>query len=717
MISKFKLKINKHLYDFINNEVLPGTKINPDFYWDEFSKFIDKYSPINQYLLIKRNNLQNKINNWHKKNPTNKYSFLKYEKFLKDIGYLKKEGDDFNIETENIDNEISIISGPQLVVPITNSRYALNAVNARWGSLYDAIYGTDVLGDMPNNKTYDVSRGLEVIRYVNDYLDKFFPLENLRWDEVSNIKLENNKIIFASNSNKTSYFEFEKQIVGYNLDHKNLISELILQKNNIHIRIIINDNHIIGKNDPANISDVIMESAISTILDCEDSVATVDADDKIIAYRNFLGLMKGNLSSEFIKKGKIIKRLLNKDIKFTSLSGETKILKGRSLMLIRNVGHLMTTPAILDSDGNEIGEGLMDCIVTSLIAIHDLSKNKGMRNSLKGSMYIVKPKMHGPEEVSFTNDIFTHVEKILSLPLNTIKVGIMDEERRTSVNLKECIRAAKSRVAFINTGFLDRTGGEIHTSMLAGPFIKKGDMKSCKWIKAYEKRNVQIGLKCGLQGRAQIGKGMWAMPDLMSEMIKQKTNHPLAGANCAWVPSPTAATLHAMHYHQINVVNIQDEIIKNDEVESLSDLLILPLLEKKDLSELEIISEIENNVQGILGYVVRWIDQGIGCSKVLDINNIGLMEDRATCRISSQALANWFYHGIINEDQILRAFKKMSKIVDKQNNNDVNYKPMSDNYDGIAFKAALDLVLLGRYQPSGYTEPILHKRRIELKNI
>ena len=716
MFSKFNLKIDHNLYKFIINEVLPGTNIEEESFWRGFSELIDTFSPINRKLLEKRNQLQEQINNWHKAEVGKVHDSHEYIKFLSEIGYLVKEGPDFKIDTVNVDAEIADISGPQLVVPITNSRYAINAVNARWGSLYDAIYGTDVLGDLPTEKIYEPQRGYKVIEYAKSHLDNFAPLRQARWNQITEIRFEDNKFKFFLTQNSFSSLIDENQIAGYKLNLNKRISELVLIKNNLHCRILINPDNVIGKNDPANISDIILESAISAILDCEDSVATVDAEDKILAYRNWLGLMKGDLKSEFIKNKQTIKRVLNNDIELTNLLNKKFLLKGRSLMLIRNVGHLMTTPAILDRENREIGEGLMDAMITSLIAIHDLKKNTGNRNSHQGSVYIVKPKMHGPEEVSFTNDLFIAVEKILNIPLNTLKVGIMDEERRTSINLKECIRAAKSRVAFINTGFLDRTGDEIHTSMFAGPFFKKGDMKSCLWIKAYEDRNVNIGLNCGLQGRAQIGKGMWAMPDLMSLMIKEKIVHPKAGANCAWVPSPTAATLHAMHYHLVNVKDIQTKIFREKKINKLNDLLTLPLLEGKNLSDDEIKSEIENNAQGILGYVVRWIDQGIGCSKVPDINNIGLMEDRATCRISSQALSNWLLHKIVSIEQVEDALKKMAKVVDNQNQNDSNYNSMSPNFNSIAFKAACDLVFKGVEQPSGYTEPILHKKRTEYKN-
>jgi len=717
MISLNGLKIDENLFNFINQEVIPDTNINIDDFWKDFSILIQNLSPINKKLLLKRENIQSQLNQWHDQNRGADVSFEKYKKFLFDIGYIVEEGDDFLIETKNVDTEIADISGPQLVVPITNSRYALNAVNARWGSFYDALYGTDVLGDLPNNDEYDSLRGSRVITYAKNHLDKITPLKQANWHQIIEIRYENKQIKFFLNQNSFTYLENINQISGLIFDSSNKIKELVLNINNLHLRIVIDPNNFIGKLDPANISDIFLESAISSILDCEDSVATVDAEDKLLAYRNWLGLMKGDLESEFIKNKKTIKRVLNEDIDIITLLGKNKILKGRSLMLIRNVGHLMTTPAILDNNNEEIGEGIMDGVITSLISLHDLKKKQGNRNSLFNSIYIVKPKMHGPEEISFSVLLFSKIEEMLKLPKNTIKIGIMDEERRTSINLKECIRQAKSRLAFINTGFLDRTGDEIHTSMNAGAFLKKNDMKNCKWIKSYEDRNVEIGLKCGLKGKAQIGKGMWAMPDLMSKMINEKISHPKSGANCAWVPSPTAATLHSLHYHFVNVGDVQKNIIKKDSISLIENLLTLPLLIRQNLSEDEIISEIENNAQGILGYVVRWIDQGIGCSKVPDINNVGLMEDRATCRISSQALTNWIKHGIVTSEKVLKALKKMAIVVDKQNINDSKYTPMSPSYNTIAFQAAKDLIFHGLEQPSGYTEPILHKRRKEFKNI
>ena len=715
MILKKNIKINDNLYNFINNEVLKDINIEEDKFWNGFSDIVDIYYPKNIYLLKKRKDLQNKINKWHKENKSKNIELEEYKNFLKDIDYIAEEGPNFKITTSNIDEEISTICGPQLVVPITNARFAINAVNARWGSLYDALYGTDAIGEAPKGGAYNKERGDKVVKFVKSHLDKFAPLKQANWIDVNNIEIKDNKVILGNAKSGNIEFVHTEQLLGWKKSLDGELTELILSKNNLRCRIIINKNDVIGKNDAANIADILIESAISTILDCEDSVATVDADDKILAYKNWLGLIKGNLESNFLKNNENIKRVLNKDISFTGVDQKEKILKGRSLMLIRNVGHLMTTPAILNEDGNEIGEGIMDAIITTLIATHDFSK-KDNKNSNYNSIYIVKPKMHGPEEVKFTDELFSEIEKLLDLPNSTIKIGIMDEERRTSINLKECIRAAQSRVAFINTGFLDRTGDEIHTGMQAGAFIKKADMKNAPWITSYEKRNVSIGLGCGLKGKAQIGKGMWAMPDLMAEMMKQKINHPKSGANCAWVPSPTAATLHALHYHDVDVKEVQEKIISSASSGTLNDLLTLPLLKGENLSDIDIAREIENNAQGILGYVVRWIDQGIGCSKVPDINNIGLMEDRATCRISSQALANWIEHGIVSKDQVLKAFDKMAKVVDKQNAGDEKYITMSGNENSIAFKAAKELVFDGINQPSGYTEPILHKRRLEFKS-
>jgi len=715
MIEQKNIKIDLNLFNFINSEVLNDLNISIEDFWNGFSDIVDIYYKKNNDLLDHRKDLQTKINEWHIRHKSQDIDLKEYKKFLEEINYIVNEGPDFKITTSNVDKEISTICGPQLVVPITNARFALNAVNARWGSFYDALYGTDALGDMPEGKSYNSERGERVVKFAKSHLDKFAPLLNASWNEINKIQLIENNLNLSTTNNSNINLENNDQIIGWRINEESILSELILKKNNLHCRILINPNDSIGKNDIANIADILIESAISTILDCEDSVATVDAEDKILAYKNWLGLVKGDLQTEFKKNNQVISRTLNEDIKFISNKGSEEILKTRSLMLIRNVGHLMTTPAILTKNNQEIGEGIMDAIITTLIATYDFKKQNN-KNSEHNSIYIVKPKMHGPEEVQFTDELFSAVENLLDLPNSTIKIGIMDEERRTSVNLKECIRAAKSRVAFINTGFLDRTGDEIHTSMQSGSFLKKADMKNATWISSYENRNVKIGLDCGLQGKAQIGKGMWAMPDLMGEMMKQKIGHPKSGANCAWVPSPTAATLHALHYHEVDVKEIQNNILKNELTESLDDLLTLPLLKGQNLSENEIMREVENNTQGILGYVVRWVDQGIGCSKVLDINNIGLMEDRATCRISSQALANWIEHGVVSKDQVLKAFDKMAKVVDEQNSNDEKYIPMSDNENSIAFKAAKELVFDGINQPSGYTEPILHKKRLEFKS-
>jgi malate synthase len=713
-IEKYGLSIDSKLLEFIESEAIPGTGVDPNIFWQGFSKIVEELGPKNSNLLKKREELQSKIDEWHLSRKGQMHNAEAYKSFLIDIGYLFSEMEDFKIDTVNVDPEISKVCGPQLVVPIMNARYALNAANARWGSLYDAFYGTDAMGDLPTQGVYSVERGERVIAHAKAHLDAVVPLNGKNWNEIININVNNGILKLSSKEGDVELIN-TKQFIGY-IENNNILSEIVLIQNGLHIRILIDPNHVIGKSDIANISEIILESALTTIMDCEDSVAAVDGEDKVLAYRNWLGLMKGDLTEELEKGGKIITRKLNEDIEFTSSNGNILFLKGRSLMLNRNVGHLMTNPAVLDQQGQEVGEGLIDAMCTTLIAIHDLSKSSGIRNSLEGSVYIVKPKMHGPEEVAFTDEIFSYVEKILDLPVNTVKLGIMDEERRTSANLKECIRAAKSRVAFINTGFLDRTGDEIHTSMEAGPFLRKGDMKSTDWIKSYEERNVDIGLQCGLQGRAQIGKGMWAMPDLMADMLEQKIGHPKAGANCAWVPSPTAATLHAMHYHIVDVFDIQKNIAKGGSRGKLENLLKIPVAEGHNWSNEDITQEIENNAQGILGYVVRWVDQGVGCSKVPDIHDIGLMEDRATCRISSQALSNWLHHRIVTEDELMEAMKKMAAVVDGQNKDDKNYIAMAPSFDTIAFKAACDLVFEGRVQPSGYTEPVLHKRRIELKN-
>ena len=713
-IEKYGLNIDAKLVNFIESEAIPGTGVDVQKFWQGFAEIIEKLGPINKSLLEKREDIQSKIDQWHITHRGQEVDVEKYKSFLLDIDYLVPEGEDFKIDTSNVDLEIAKLCGPQLVVPIMNARYALNAANARWGSLYDAFYGTDAMGDLPPEGSYSNERGDKVIDNAKAHLDKVVPLNLCKWHEISKISILEGQLLLSANGQEVALIN-KNQFVGH-IQNNNSLNEIIFVQNGLHVRIIINPDHVIGKIDRANISDIILEAALTTIMDCEDSVAAVDGEDKVLAYKNWLGLMKGDLTEDIEKAGKNITRRLNSDIEYINTEGTKAILKGRSLMLNRNVGHLMTNPSVLDSSGNEVGEGLIDAMCTIMIAMHDLSKSSGIRNSLKGSVYIVKPKMHGPEEVAFTDEIFSSVENILGLPSNTVKIGIMDEERRTSTNLKECIRSAKSRVAFINTGFLDRTGDEIHTSMEAGPFLRKGDMKSTKWIKSYEERNVDIGLNCGLQGRAQIGKGMWAMPDLMKDMLEQKIGHPKAGANCAWVPSPTAATLHAMHYHMVDVFDVQNEIIEGGSRGTLDELLKIPVADGHNWSQEDIEQEIENNAQGILGYVVRWVDQGVGCSKVPDIHDIGLMEDRATCRISSQALSNWLHHKIVSEEQVMVSMKKMAAVVDDQNKNDGNYISMSPTFDTIAFKAACDLVFKGRVQPSGYTEPVLHSRRIELKN-
>ncbi len=706
------LSISENLYRFVNNEILPGTKISSSNFWSNFSLAAHELAKKNKHLLEVREDLQIKIDTYNKKNKGKEFKVKEYEKFLYQIGYIKKKGSNFKIKTKNVDNEISKICGPQLVCPVSNARFLLNAANARWVSLYDSLYGTDLIETEESaSERYDPERGLEVIKYTKNFLDNSFALKKDSWKNVKKIKVEKNNLSLITYNYNTE-LKNKIKFVGYRGDKENP-SAIILKNNNLHLEIIINPKAFSAKSDAAGISDIILESAVTTICDNEDSVAAVDAQDKIVCYRNWLGLMKKELSSRFIKSGKTYNRKLNPDRKYFSPSGKKLKLHGRSLLLNRNVGHLMTNPAILLKDGSEIPEGIMDAFITSAACLHDL---KGKNNSRAGSIYIVKPKMHGPDEAKFTDFVFSKVEEVLKLKKNTIKCGIMDEERRTSVNLKETIRALKNRVFFINTGFLDRTGDEIHTSMEAGPMVKKGNMKLTEWIGAYENNNVDIGIECGFSGVAQIGKGMWAMPDKMSDMMKQKISHLEAGANCAWVPSPTAAGLHALHYHKINVFEKQNEIRKRKPANQL-DLLKIPIITRPNWSVEEINSEISNSCQTILGYVVRWIDQGVGCSKVPDINNVGLMEDRATLRISSQHIANWLHHGICSRKQVLEIMKKMAKIVDKQNKNDPKYQTMSPNYDrSIAFKTSCELIFQARHQPSGYTEPLLHLNRLIKKN-
>ncbi len=706
------LSVTKNLADFVKNELLTGLDVKEKDFWDGFDKSINELAPINRKLLEARETLQSEIDLWLKKNRNGEFNHQEYKNFLKEIGYLIDEGDDFKIDTKNLDSEISSIAGPQLVVPIMNSRYTLNAANARWVSLYDSLYGTDLIeSEETGSQKYDPLRGQEVIKYARNFLNDHFSINEIHWKDISGFKIVGSNLKILK-ENREFELTDKNKFIGYRGEPDNPTT-IVLENNNLKIEIIINPKAFSAVQDAAGISDIIMESAISTICDNEDSVAAVDSEDKILCYRNWLGLMKGTLKSVFEKDGKTFERKLNPDRSYISKDNKKEKLHGRSLLLIRNVGHLMTNSAIILEDGSEIPEGIMDAFITTAAAIHDL-KRKG--NSRTGSIYIVKPKMHGPEETAFTDKIFTRVEEVLKLEKNTIKCGIMDEERRTSVNLKECIRTLKSRVFFINTGFLDRTGDEMHTSMEAGPMIKKGDMKKSKWIAAYEDNNVDVGLKCGFSGVAQIGKGMWAMPDKMKDMIDQKISHLEAGANCAWVPSPTAASLHAMHYHKLNIFEKHKKLNDNN-IKYIDSLLTIPIADRPNWSKEEINNELCNSAQTILGYVVRWVDQGIGCSKVPDINNVGLMEDRATLRISSQHIANWLHHGICSNRQVLEILKKMAKIVDKQNEGDPEYQNMSPNYDNsISFKAACELIFHGKSQPSGYTEPLLHLNRLIKKS-
>tara|TARA_B100002051_G_scaffold274795_1_gene316798 strand:- start:946 stop:3105 length:2160 start_codon:yes stop_codon:yes gene_type:complete len=707
------LKVDRGLLSFVNNELLKDTKITPEKFWTGFNSVIHELEPRNKELLKIRENLQKKIDDWHVKNKGNEIKIEEYKIFLKEIGYLKDEGPDFQIETSNVDNEIANIAGPQLVVPIMNARYALNAANARWVSLYDSLYGTNIIeSEEGGSERYDPNRGQEVIKYVREFFDKYIPIEGTSWKNITGLKVINKNLLILKNN-----FEYKLKDPNKFIGHRgdaNKPEAIILQNNKLHFEIIINPRAFSAAHDIAGISDVIVESAVSTICDNEDSVAAVDAEDKILCYRNWLGLMKGDLKVQFEKNGKNLERKLNPDRSYISRDGKGLKLHGRSLLLIRNVGHLMTNSSIILENGNEVPEGILDAFITSAAALHDLRKKK---NSRTGSIYIVKPKMHGPDECAFTDLIFSKVEETLDLKQNTIKVGLMDEERRTSANLKECIRILSKRIVFQNTGFLDRTGDEMHTSMQAGPMIKKGDMKSSKWIQAYENNNVDLGLRCGFSGKAQIGKGMWAAPDEMKKMMEEKIDHLKAGANCAWVPSPTAASLHALHYHEINVFDVQKKLISRSPAK-LNDLLTIPIADRPNWSVNEINSEISNSAQTLLGYVVRWIDQGVGCSKVPDINNIGLMEDRATLRISSQHIANWIHHGITTKIQVIEIMKAMAKIVDNQNKEDKNYVKMSNDFkNSIAFQAACDLIFEGKEQPSGYTEPLLHLNRIKKKSI
>ncbi|AWD67693.1 malate synthase G [Priestia megaterium] len=709
------LKVAPVLYQFINEEALPGSGLSTEKFWSDFEALVTELTPVNKRLLEKRDQLQAQINAWHQENPDG--DFNEYKSFLTRIGYLEDKAEDFLIGTEGVDSEIAYQAGPQLVVPVNNARYAINAANARWGSLYDALYGTDAISEengASRTSSYNPIRGEKVIAFAKNFLDEVIPLVQSSHAEVVQYSLENGKLVAQLNDGSLTELQEEDKFVGYQGEEESP-DALLFKNNGLHFEVQIDRTDSIGKTDDAGVKDILMEAALTTIMDCEDSVAAVDAEDKVDVYRNWLGLMKGDLTSTFKKGSQNMTRRLNPDRTYISPHKEKISLSGRSLMFVRNVGHLMTNSAVLDRNGNEIYEGILDSVITSLIAKHTLLKNGTYQNSKKSSIYIVKPKMHGSKEVAFANTLFNSIEDMLGLERHTIKIGVMDEERRTTLNLKACIKEVKDRVAFINTGFLDRTGDEIHTSMEAGAVIRKNDMKASKWLQGYEQSNVNVGLASGFQGRAQIGKGMWAMPDMMAEMLKQKVGHLKAGANTAWVPSPTAATLHALHYHQIDVRDVQNELLTKS-TDLQDDILQIPVAEKPNWSKDEIQQELDNNAQGILGYVVRWVDQGVGCSKVPDINNVGLMEDRATLRISSQHVANWLHHGICTKEQVTETLKRMAKVVDQQNENDPLYQPMSSNYSAsIAFQAACDLVFQGYDQPNGYTEPILHRRRIEAK--
>ena len=716
-IAKGSLSVSTKLDEFLTSEVLPDLNITSDHFWQSLEAIVQEFGPRNRELLGLRETIQQKIDDWHLSNKGQTHDFESYKSFLKEIGYLIEDKGEFTIETQNVDPEIATIAGPQLVVPVMNARFALNAANARWGSLYDALYGTDMISEddgATRAGAYNPVRGNKVIAFAKNFLDEHFPLTQGSYNDVSSFSLADNSLSIGTVSGELTSLKDAAQFQGYQGSAENP-SGILLKNNNLHAEIQIDPSHSVGATDKAGIKDVLLESAVTTIQDCEDSVAAVDGEDKVEVYRNWLGLMKGDLKETFIKGGSEMTRSLNLDREYLSPNGSQFSVPGRSLMLVRNVGHLMTNPAILDQDGLEIPEGILDAMFTICIAMHDLNGTGPIKNSRAGSIYIVKPKMHGPDEVQFTCDLFSAVEKALGMKHLSAKVGIMDEERRTTVNLKECIRVAKDRVIFINTGFLDRTGDEIHTSMEAGPMIPKAEMKQQPWIIAYEDWNVDSGLETGFMGKAQIGKGMWPMPDEMLNMYKIKTMHPESGANCAWVPSPTGATLHAMHYHQI-LVSDQQEKHSNRPKASLDDILTIPLMtDPSSLSNEAIQNELDNNAQGILGYVVRWIDQGVGCSKVPDINNVGLMEDRATCRISSQHITNWLHHDICSQEQVIETMKRMAVIVDQQNSGDPQYQSMSPSYDGIAFEAACNLAIEGRTQPSGYTEPILHEMRLRFK--
>ncbi|MGP6085387.1 malate synthase G [Antarctobacter jejuensis] len=708
-VERAGLQVDTRLAAFLEGQAIPGSGIAADDFWAALSTLAHDFGPRNKALLEKREDLQARIDDWHKARANQPHDHEAYKAFLTEIGYLLPEGDDFEIDTANTDPEFSSVPGPQLVVPITNARYALNAANARWGSLYDSLYGTDAMGSVPPKGGYDKGRGARVIARARVFLDEAFPVEGVSHADARRYHIKSGTLLVDDQP-----LVDPSKFRGYR-GHPKAPDAVLLCNHGLHVELVFDRTHYIGARDQAGLADVRLESAVSAIMDCEDSVACVDGEDKALAYANWLGLMRGDLTDTFEKGGQEVTRKLNPDPEFLGPDGTAFRIKGRALMLVRNVGHLMTNPAILLRDGSEIYEGLMDAMATVLIARHDLTKTNGLRNSHAGSVYVVKPKMHGPEEVAFADEVFSFVEQALDLPQYTVKLGIMDEERRTSVNLKECIRAAKHRVAFINTGFLDRTGDEIHTSMEAGPFSRKDFIKRKGWIGAYEARNVDIGLECGLSGKAQIGKGMWAMPDQMAAMLEAKIEHPKSGANTAWVPSPTAATLHALHYHKVDVMAVQDKLRKGGRRAHVDAVLDIPLASFRKWRPEQVTREVENNAQGILGYVVRWIDAGVGCSKVPDINDVGLMEDRATCRISSQHIANWLHHGVIGKDEVMEIMKRMAEVVDRQNAGDPSYVPMAPGFDGIAFQAACDLVFDGRVQPSGYTEPVLHRRRLELK--